>query len=56
MPCPTCGESVERVQAETHACDPERVLSHRMLILREFADTREGRFEVWVASRQVRTP
>ena len=66
MPCPSCGESVERVAADTHACDPERVLSHRMFILREeiaaferrfheFADTREGRFEIWVASRQVRS-
>ena len=65
MPCPTCGDSVERTESESHACDPERVLTYRMFVLREevsaferqfhqFADTREGRFEVWVAARQVR--
>lgn len=66
MPCPTCGASVERTQADAHACDPERVLDHRMFLMREevtalerqfeaFTGTREGRLEVWVASRQVRS-
>jgi hypothetical protein len=65
VPCPTCGDPVEREVAESHTCDPERALTHRMFLLRqevaaferqfrEFADTREGRFEVWVAARTVR--
>ena len=66
VPCPTCGDSVERQEAESHACDPERVLTYRMFLLREevaaferqfrqYAGTREGEFEVWAAARQVRT-
>jgi hypothetical protein len=65
MPCPECGGSVERADQESHACDPERRLDFRMFLLREeilaferqfheFAETRDGRFETWVASRTVR--
>lgn len=65
MPCPDCGGSIERTEQELHACDPDRRLDYRMHLLREevaaferqfrvFTDTREGRFESWVATRKVR--
>ena len=64
MPCPECGGSVERAEQSVHSCDPERRLDYRMHLLREeiagfenqfrrFADSRDGRFEAWVASRKV---
>ena len=66
VPCPTCGDSIERHEAESHTCEPERVLTNKLSLLREevaaferqfrqFADSREGRFEAWAAARQVRT-
>ena len=65
MPCATCGDSVERSDSERHRCDPERMLSFVMFGLRgevaafeprfrDFLDTRTGRFEVWIAARNVR--
>ena len=65
MPCPECGGSVERAERDVHSCEPERRLDYRMHLLREevatfesqfrgFVDTRDGRFESWVAFRRVR--
>ncbi|HSE69718.1 MAG TPA: hypothetical protein VLA97_03095 [Nocardioidaceae bacterium] len=65
MPCSQCGESVDRTAAEAHRCDPERLLDYQMVGLRpeidgfessmrSFLDGSRGRFEVWLAARQVR--
>lgn len=65
MPCPTCGGSVERSRSALHRCDPDRAVSYRMFELREeiagFEDqfrsylaTAHGRFERWLAVRQLR--
>lgn len=65
MPCPRCGESVGRAAADSHTCDPRRRLEFQMLALgssiaafdtdlREYLAGNEGRFEVWLAARDVR--
>lgn len=65
MPCPECGDSVERLAAEAHRCDPDRLVSYRMFTLREeiaafesrlhnYLDTGQGRFERWLAARMIR--
>ena len=65
MPCPRCGESVGRATADSHTCDPRRRLDFQMLALgssiaafetdlREYLAGNEGRFEVWLAARDVR--
>lgn len=65
MPCADCGESVDRTAFETHRCDPERVLDHRIAELRDEIDAFEprlhrylgsprGRFESWMAARDIR--
>lgn len=65
MPCPACGGSVERSMSGMHRCDPDRRVSFQMFALREeiagvehqfhdFLDTAQGRFERWLASRQLR--
>lgn len=65
MPCEECGVSIERATAEMHVCDPGRLLDFQMFklrdrilrfdeILREYLDCNEGRFEVWLAAREVR--
>ena len=65
MPCPTCGDSVERADSERHRCNPDRRVEFQMFALRdevaslesevrEFADTQRGRFEAWMAARCVR--
>lgn len=64
-PCEECGESVDRTMTVAHVCDPERLLDYRMFRMREeisgfelrwreFLSDREGRFEVWLAARDVR--
>jgi hypothetical protein len=65
MPCPECGASVERAEADAHVCDGERLLDFRLFQLREeivafdaqfaawFASAR-GRFAAWVAERDRR--
>ena len=63
-PCAECGESVERTAAESHTCDPVRRLEFQMLALgpqvsafemelRAYLSSNEGRFQVWLASRDV---
>ena len=65
MPCAHCGASVER--STVHECDGERLADYQMFGLREniatfdtllstYLHTAAGRFEVWLAARQVRTP
>jgi hypothetical protein len=65
MPCEDCGASVERASAESHVCDPERLLDFQMFkmrdrivrfdeVFREYLDGNLGRFEVWLAARDVR--
>lgn len=65
MPCEDCGESVERTSAETHICDPNRLLDYQMFKMRDkivrfdevfqyYLESNEGRFEVWLAAQDVR--
>jgi hypothetical protein len=65
MPCPVCGASIDRTEAETHRCEPERLVDFQMFGLRdevarledgvrEHLDSSRGRFEVWLAARDVR--
>lgn len=67
MPCPDCGASVERTQSDAHRCEPERLVEFQMFglrheiarleeRLREHLDSARGRFEVWLAARDVRSP
>ena len=66
MPCPECGESVERsIGLDQHQCSRERWASYQMFRLRDeidqlesgvhrYLNTASGRFESWLAARQVR--
>lgn len=65
MPCPDCGDSVDKAVSSPHRCDPERRLDYRMFALRHeiaqfdrllasFLDSSQGRFQTWLASRDVR--
>ncbi len=65
MPCPQCGESVERSAVQDHSCNRDRRVDHQLFGLREdiaafetrmqeYLDTESGRFEVWLAARHVR--
>ncbi len=65
MPCPECGASVDKTSTDAHTCDPERRAAYAMLSLRdeisafesrlhEYLDGSQGRFETWLAARQVR--
>jgi hypothetical protein len=63
MPCPECGASVAHGEADTHVCEPERLLDYRMFQLRaelagfdgalgEYLDSPQGRFALWLAERE----
>jgi hypothetical protein len=65
MPCPECGASVERAEADAHMCDSERLLDFRFFQLREeilafdaqlaaWLASARGRFAAWVAERDRR--
>jgi cytochrome c peroxidase len=65
MPCAECGASVPRAAADYHACDPQRWVDFQMAAmtsaiasfesdLRTFLTGKEGRFEAWLAARDVR--
>jgi hypothetical protein len=65
MPCEDCGASVDRTAPEPHRCSPERRADYQMFALREdvarfgarlraYLDSPRGRFEVWLAARDVR--
>jgi hypothetical protein len=62
MPCIECGESVELVHADAHACDEERRLDYRLFQLRDeiaafeaqlsaWLESVHGRFAAWLAER-----
>jgi hypothetical protein len=65
MPCDRCGESVDLSRAVPHECAPDRVLDFQLFALRaeiaglegrfrHYLRTPHGRFETWLAARQVR--
>lgn len=65
LPCPECGASLERIAADLHRCDPERLLDYRMFHLRDevatfesrlaaFLSSPDGKFQRWLAAREVR--
>ena len=64
MPCPECGEAVERTGVG-HSCRVDRLVDAELAGLRagletlefdvhRYLDTPEGRFESWLAARRVR--
>jgi hypothetical protein len=64
IPCAECGEVVDREAADAHRCDRERWLEFQMRVLRgdllafdreleEYLSSPEGRFETWLAAREV---
>lgn len=66
MPCPECGASVDRTSDQGHVCSQERLADFQMFALRaeiaglesgfeRFLRSPRGRFETWMAARQVRT-
>lgn len=65
MPCRECGTSVDRTGLPEHECLPERWAEYQMFGLRgevaqletglrRYLATASGRFESWLAARQVR--
>ena len=65
MPCAECGASVERTAAEAHQCVPARRVEYQMFRMRpeiagfesrfrEYLECDHGRFESYLAARQVR--
>jgi len=65
LPCDDCGASVERAAASGHRCAAERLVEYQMFGLRDqiagfeprlhdFLESPKGRFEVWLAAREVR--
>jgi len=65
MPCPECGASLDRTIEPNHECSSERRAEYQMFALRDevaqleagvqhYLGTTLGRFEVWLAARQVR--
>ena len=65
MPCDECGASVDRMDLRHHECAPERLADYRLFGLRaevaqleagvrRYLATASGRFESWLAARQVR--
>jgi hypothetical protein len=67
MPCADCGGAVERTATDAHTCDPQRRADFQMVAMqrellafdtefREYLSGNEGRFETWLAAREVRRP
>ena len=65
MPCKACGASVERRELAAHRCERDRLVDFQMFALRfeiaalearirDHLDSPVGRFESWVAARDVR--
>ncbi len=65
MSCPACGEAVDQTAGAAHSCNPERRADFVMATLRDdidafeehmrqFLDGPHGRFEAWLAAREVR--
>ena len=66
MPCPECGASVDRTSGQGHTCSRGLWAEYQMFGLRaeiaqleagfaRYLHTTAGRFETWLAARQVRT-
>ena len=67
MPCPVWGASLDRSIELRHECSRERRADYQMVALQEeitrlqagveqYLGTPAGRFEVWLAARQIRSP
>jgi len=67
MPCVECGDSVDRSAEAVHRCDPDRLAEYLLFGLREevadfeaqlhrFLASPPGRFEAWLAARDVQAP
>ena len=65
MPCPDCGDSLERSKTSDHVCVNERRLDYQMFQLRDevacfeaqlgaYLATPQGQFELWYAQRRRR--
>jgi len=65
MPCSDCGASIDRMVAVPHVCDPDQRAEFSLRPLRQEIDSFEsllheylagveGKFETWMAARQVR--
>jgi hypothetical protein len=65
LPCPECGASMDRTDPTPHVCDAERLLEFTLfalrhevaefeLSLRSYLGSAVGRFETWLAARDVR--
>ncbi len=65
MPCQECGASVDRTDLLLHVCSRDRWADYQMFGLREevarleaglghYLATAPGRFELWLAARQIR--
>ena len=65
MPCPDCGDSLERRETSEHVCADERWLDYQMFQLRgeaacfeaqlgAYLASAQGQFELWYAERRRR--
>lgn len=65
LPCSDCGASVDRTDPAPHECRTERLVDFQMFRLRGrvagfdrswagYLSSAEGRFETWLAARDVR--
>lgn len=65
MPCPECGASIDRHDLSAHRCSPARWADYQVFGLRDevaqleigighYLRSATGRFESWLAARQVR--
>ena len=64
VPCGECGEAIERGASSSHRCDPQRRVEFQLGAMQheiddfesdlaEFLRSKEGRFESWLAAREV---
>ena len=53
MPCDDCGESVERTAAESHVCNPERLLDYQMFRMRDEAAAMRDMADAELADARV---
>lgn len=67
MPCAECGASVDTTAPTAHRCEPSRRVDFAMFGLQDeiaafessfhaYLAGNRGRFEAWLAARQVRRP
>lgn len=64
MPCPDCGDAVERSDND-HTCDVDRMVDYQLFGLRHmvgrleddvrtYLDSKQGRFDAYLAREQIR--